>query len=196
MTVEEIVATARIDLTDLPDHLELPQKTLLSRRAGAHVLELLREGLGGVSQGTALRVGIGRIDYMDASFTDEAFARLQAELVAGVYGDRFLILEEPNESIAYEIGLVVDRRRPRLPMLAADAGGVITVLGRLEPNLREAWEMVGSERDLRTRDLADRLRIEVAAASMRLHKLHTARLLSREEEMTSAGRQHVYRLPA
>jgi predicted transcriptional regulator len=81
-------------------------------------------------------------------------------------------------------------------MLVRGELGALSVLGRTERNLLEAWDLVRTNGELRTRDLADRHQLEITAASMRLHKLYTARLLARETEMTSAGRQHVYRLPA
>lgn len=196
MAVEDRLATARIDLADLPDALGLLPRTLLGRHAGRQAFARSRDCLATVTGGGTLFVSVRGIDYMDASFADEALANLQADLVTGHVGDKYLVVSEPNESVAYEISLVVDQHRPRLPMLTRDHAGNLNVLGRTERNLLDAWSLVRDHGELRARDLADRYRIDITAASMRLHKLHVARLLARETEMTSAGRQHVYRLPA
>lgn len=196
MTVEDRVATARIDLADLPEALDQPRGMLLDRPAGSQAFSRCRECLEQLPNGGTLLVSLEGIEYITASFADEALANLQAGLVAWQYGDKFLVIGQPNESVAYEIALVVDQRRPRVPVLVQDKDGTLRVLGRTERNLLDAWELVRTHRELRARDLADRYQIEITAASMRLHKLYTARLLARETEMTSAGRQHVYRLPA
>src|SRR5216683_6807363 len=128
MTVEDRVATARIDLAALPEALGLPARMLLGRPAGWRAFTQCREGLEGLPNGGTVMVSLAGIDYITASFADEGLANLQSGLVDGQFGDKFLVVSEPNESVAYEISLVVNQRRPRLPILTRDEMGAVSVL--------------------------------------------------------------------
>jgi hypothetical protein len=68
------------------------------------------------------------------------------------------------------------------------------LFGPVEENLREAWQLVAERGTLTTRELADRLDLELNTASMRLIKLHGLGLLARREVPGVPGRQHIYTL--
>src|SRR5579859_5015048 len=142
MTVEDRVAMARIDLADLPGALGLPDRMLLGRPAGVQAFARCQAGLQELPEGGTLTLVLADIDYINASFADEALANLQAALVHGQFGDKYLVVSAPNESVAEEITLVVDQRRPRLPVLVRDAADTLRVMGHAEPNLLDAWDLV------------------------------------------------------
>ncbi|MCA9330432.1 DUF4325 domain-containing protein [Candidatus Saccharibacteria bacterium] len=167
---------------------------LLLRDYGRRAFALLEEKLLQVSVGQALVLDFRGVSVMDTSFADETVLELAMGLNEGRYGDRFLILDSPSPATVDNIEGTIARRRVKIAMLVRDADG-IRLVGHVEPNLAEVWKMTLHTTTLTARGLADQLGLQLNTASTRLHKLYNARLLARTEEITSAGRQHIYTLP-
>lgn len=196
MTIEEVSEPCMFDMGELLARLELPGKDLLMRQYGERALPILEAAMSSVPLGVALRLDLRSVDVIDASFADAALVNFQQRLVSRLYGNRYLILQEPNATVIENLEGALARRRGKSPLLACDPTARLQVVGHLERNLRDTWAMVVQAGVFRARDLADRCGIEINAASMRLHKLATLRLLARDEESTLTGRQHAYRPPA
>lgn len=174
--------------------LGVPGQDLLLRDYGQRALPVLEHELLRVPLGRALTLDFGGISVMDTSFGDETVVELASRLIQGRYGDRFLMVERPSPATRDNLEGTIARRKAKLALLIRE-DGLVLVLGHLEPNLAEAWEQVRTKQTLTARSLADQLRLEINTASTRLLKLHGARLLARREEISSAGRQHVYQVP-
>lgn len=190
----EVPSRHTFDMARLFARLAVPGRDLVMRSFGERALPLLEEALGVVAEGGTLALDLYDIMVMDASFADATIVSLQQGLIAGKYGDKFFLLVSPNETIVVNLEGALARRNLKQPLLISDSGHV-SLLGHIERNLREAWDLVVSGRVTRARELADELGIEIGAASMRLHKLYVARLLARREEVIVSGRQHVYQSP-
>jgi hypothetical protein len=169
-------------------------RDLVTRPIGERALPLLEDAIRAVPDGETLSLDLHDIVVMDASFADAAILSLQGQLIDGQYGDRFLILASPNDTVVFNLEGALARRKARAPLPVGDMGG-LRLAGHLERNLHEAWDLVAGGVVTRARELADHLGLEIGAASMRLHKLYVARLLTRREESAPTGRQLVYRLP-
>ena len=155
---------------------------------------MLEEQIIAVPEGRALWLDLNDIALMDTSFADAAIVTLQQRLIAGCYANRFFVLANANPTIIENLEGALARRRIKAPLLTVRPDP-IRLIGHLERNLHEAWTLVAQERVARARELADLLGIEIGAAGMRLLKLSAARVLARCEEVTPAGRQHVYAVP-
>ena len=115
-------------------------------------------------------------------------------LAQGKYGDRWMVLAEPSPATIDNLEGTIARRRAKVALLIRKEGQM-RLIGHVEPNLIEAWQLVYERSELTARELADQLGLEINTASMRLRKLYDARLLARREEITPGGRQHIYMLP-
>ena len=145
-------------------------------------------------KGEALCLDFAGVSVMDTSFGDEAVLELALGLVDDRFGDRFLILHEPSSATIENMEGTVARRKAKVAILV-HRDSRLGLIGEVEPNLRDAWQRVSSAGTLTARRLADELGLEINTASMRLHKLYRLRLLSREEDVSASGRQHIYRIP-
>jgi len=175
--------------------LGIPGPDLLLRDYGRRALPILEKELLDVPVGQALTLDFDRVSVVDTSFADETLLELALGLIEGRYGERFLILGQPSPATVDNLEGTIARRRAKVA-LPVRKDGKMELVGHVEPNLAEAWELAQQVEALSARGLADRLGLEINTASMRLHKLYHARLLARREEITPSGRQHIYQVPA
>jgi hypothetical protein len=192
-------------MVELLNYLGVKGNDLLLRPYGEKAFPVIERELESLDPGQTLVLDFSGINVMDLSFGDETVLELALGLQNGKYGDRFLVLDNPGSATIDNLEGTIARRKVKVALLVRENGSLQIIGGidsdlpqgrePIERNLLEAWKIV-RERDMVTaRELADQLNLEISAASMRLHKLHDLRLLARDEEVTSSGRQHVYRLP-
>lgn len=185
---------ARYLMSNLFSMLGISGPDLLLREYGQRARTVLEEQLQEVGVGDALIMDFSGVSVMDTSFADESILELALALVVGQYGDRFLVLERLSPATVDNLEGTIARRRAKVALLAYD-GSRMTILGHLERNLVEAWELTRRGGTLTARDLANEIGLEINTASTRLHKLYAGRLLARREEITALGRQHIYLVP-
>lgn len=184
----------RFELTQLFAFLGIPGPDLLLRSYGERALPMLEQALKEVPPGQALVLDFAGISVMDTSFADETVLELALGLAQGKYGDRWLVQAEPSPATIDNLEGTIARRRAKVALLILKEGQM-RLIGHVEPNLVEAWQLVHERSELTARELADQLGLEINTASTRLRKLYDARLLARREEITPGGRQHIYALP-
>ena len=175
--------------------LGIPGPDLLLRACGRRAFPMLEKALLDVPTGQSLALDLDGVSVIDTSFADETLLELALGLIHGHYGDRFLVLDRPSPATIENLEGTIARRRAKVALPIREDGRM-RLVGHVEPNLAEAWELAQQVGTLTARGLADRLGLEINTASMRLHKLYNARLLARREVITPSGRQHIYQLPA
>jgi predicted transcriptional regulator len=184
----------RFELTGLFALLGIPGPDLLLRSYGQRAFPTLEHALKEIPSGQTLVLDFVGVSVMDTSFADETVLELALGLSQGKYGDRWMVLEEPSPATIDNLEGTIARRKAKVALLIRKQGQV-QLIGHVEPNLIEAWQLVCERTELTARELADQLGLEINTASMRLRKLYDARLLARCEEITFEGRQHIYMLP-
>lgn len=185
----------RFELKQLFGFLDIPEPDLLLRDFGRRAFPLLEEKLWETPPGHALILSFEGVSVMDTSFADETVLELALGLTNNKYGERLLILEAPSSATLDNIEGTIARRKAKVALMTRDED-TMQLVGHIEPNLQETWELIREKGAFTARELADTLNLEINTASMRLRKLYDAHLLTRREEVTSSGRQHVYVLPA
>jgi hypothetical protein len=197
MSVETGAVPITFALTELFGVLDVPGPDLLLRAYGDQALPVLEAQLQAVPEGRALRLSFDGVRIMTPSFADATIVELLKGMRAGRYGDRHLILAEQNDDTLVSLEGTFERRLYRSLKLAVVLcrDGECGLFGPVEQNLQETWRLVEERGTLTARELADRLGLEINTASMRLLKLHGLGLLARREEVSAAGRQHIYTLP-
>jgi len=197
MVVEVGIQPITFALSELFAALDVPGPDLLLRAYGERALPVLEEKLLSVPVGRALVLSFAGVRIMSPSFADATIVALLRGLREGRYGERFLILADPDEETLVSLEGTFERRQHRRLKLAVvlRCRGQDRLFGPVEDNLREAWQMVAERGTLTTRELAETLGLELNTASMRLIKLHGLGLLARREVVGIPGRQHLYTLP-
>ncbi len=184
----------QFELTRLFALLGIPGPDLLLRSYGQRAFPTLEHALKEVPPGQALVFDFAGISVMDTSFADETVLELALGLSQDKYGDRWMVLAEPSPAAIDNLEGTIARRKAKVALLIRKEGQM-RLIGHVEPNLLEAWQLVYEKSELTARELADQLGLEINTASTRLRKLFDARLLARREEITPSGRQHIYMLP-
>ena len=184
----------RFELKQLFALLGIPGPDLLLRSYGQRAFPILEHALKEVSSDQTLILDFADVSVMDTSFADETVLELALGLSQDCYGDRWMVLKEPSPATIDNLEGTIARRKAKVALLIRKEDQM-QLLGHIEPNLMEAWQLVYRMSELTARKLADLLGLEINTASMRLRKLYNARLLARREETTPDGRQHIYMLP-
>ena len=185
----------RFEMRKLFGLLNIPEPDLLLRDYGQEAFPFLEQELREVPNGHALFLSFEGIRVMDTSFAEEAILELALGLTCDKYGDRTMILEQPSPATIDNLEGTIARRRVKVALLIRE-GSEMRLIGHVEQNLQETWQLISKRSKLTARELANDLGLEINTASMRLHKLYDAKLLARHEEVTSSGRQHIYMIPS
>lgn len=120
---------------------------------------------------------------------------LQDTVRAAEMEERYLIYRvDPDQHELLELlGVALRSRRMALPLV--DTAGAHRVLGRLTRSERDTLEFVLRRKEVTSVELGDQFALESSAASNRLRRLYSLRLVRREERVPSGqgGREFVYR---
>ncbi len=174
------------DLIVLNKIFQRDSTDLLTRSYGRKAFKILERQLKDVRVGDILVLDAGKISLIDTSFADEALLGLFDKLQHGKYGDRYIALASPSADTSDNIEGALTRRRLKFPFPTITSDNNIELVGALEPNLRETFEVLVRARKLTARDLADKLRISIYNASNRLRRLHEIRLAIRSRDSADA----------
>src|ERR671932_2725443 len=122
--------------------LDVPGPDLLLRAYGERALPVLEDKLLGVPEGRALVLSFAGVRVMTPSFADATIVALLRGLRDGRYGERYLILAEPNEETLVSLEGTFERRlhRPLKLAVVLKHGTEWRLFGPVEPNLREDWQ--------------------------------------------------------
>lgn len=187
-------AESNVDRYDLRARLKgigVRGSDLVTRATGEQLRRALEPE---VETGASLVVvDFSKVGVVDYSCADEVVAKMYVRLLAGEYGERFLLLDGLSEGQRENVEVALERKA--LAALGRLAGETeFRLLGTLNPYLRETLEMVRERGRLTARELSEARRLAMNTASTRLINLHDARLVTREAEPgTASRRQFAYR---
>lgn len=144
---------------------------------------------------TVFVVDIDDIKFMNYSFADEVFGKIQADILAGDIVRRFLTVKGENSEVFDEISASMVRRKINLIAIKDEEP---TLVGALqdEPkqNLIPTFNFVNSVGEVTANDVAKKFNIAKTTANNRLKRLCDRKLIVRDsEEMSGGGRQYVYK---
>ncbi len=182
---------ARYDLAKLlKDELGNNSKDLVTRPSGQAIRERIERDLEAEPEGTVVALDFGKIGVIDYSCADEVVAKLVSRLLAGEYGDKYLLLSGLNDNQRENIEVALERKD--LAVTAEMREGTRTVLGTLNNYLKDTLDLVAKKKKLTSKDLADVRKLEPNTSGTRLLNLHKKRLVRRAEEAKTDGRILVY----
>ncbi len=182
----------RYEMAQLGSGIVLLDRLFLTREKGELAYQVMREQLQALPEGQALVLLFPADQLMDASFADETIVRLGEELVAGMYGDRGLVLEGLTGNSQHNLNAVIRLRHLKLAFLHVRSGEAEHILGQLEPSLKETLALVAQHGHLTAPALAGILDIAVNGASNRLKRLYDLHLVRRASEVSSQGLEYIY----
>lgn len=164
---------------------------LVTRETGRAVRGVIARHLEGLRAGEVLTLDFAGVGIVDFSCADECLAKLLTRLIAGEFGDRYVLLTGLGESQRENVQVALERKR--LPALLVKPDGSWDCLGTLTPHLRETLRLVTARAGVSAREMARQLGLELTTSSTRLGALHRQRLVSRREKIIDeGGREFIY----
>lgn len=164
---------------------------LVTRETGQLVRTIIARELLALPAGSALTLDFTGVGIVDFSCADECFAKLVTRLIAGEYGEKYILLAGLGESQRENIHVALERKK--LPALLVHPDGSWDCMGTITPHLRRTLELLVLQRRLSAREMVGLLDLELTASSTRLGSLHRLRLVRRRERtIGEGGREFVY----
>jgi len=163
--------------TILTDELKNGSNNLVTRPTGQAVRERIERDLEQEPAGSVVGLDFSKVGVIDYSCSDEIVAKLPSRLLAGEYGDKYLVLLGMNDNQRENIEVALERKD--LAVLAEGAGGEHAVLGNLNQYLRDTLEFVNERKKATARELSEAKKIEANTSGTRLLNLYKKRLVRR-----------------
>jgi len=165
---------------------------LVTRETGRIILTRIEKELRNVNNGGIIAFDFSGIEVIDYSCADEVIAKFLARLQIGEYGDKYIFLQNLSPSQKENIQVALERKN--LAVLSIDSEKNWEIIGTLNNYLTDTLKVIMKEGKASTRELSDKLRLELNTASTRLLNLHKAKLVKKCEEKNSNGRrQFIYK---
>jgi hypothetical protein len=156
-------------------------------QAHAQLLTALRL----LPDGGQLRIDLEGLDVLSTSFADEVIGKAVDRLTQGEFGERSLVLVSPSLELADGVDAKLAQRQ--LAMLCLTEDGTWHLLGAHTPAMHETLALILEKRKTTTRELAEKLDLQMNACVNRVARLAKLHLI-RREEVGRSGPQPVYAL--
>ncbi|HUU51017.1 MAG TPA: hypothetical protein VMW81_08660 [Nitrospinota bacterium] len=164
---------------------------LVTRETGNRIRERIERELKLLKESVIILLNFSNIGIIDYSCGDEIVAKLVSRLISGEYGEKYILIKGLNPHQRENIEVALERKR--LSVLNLTEKGPLEIIGPLNNYLKETLFFVMRNGKMTSREVADRLGIELNTSSTRLINLYKKRLLIRQEELLNAGgRQFIY----
>ncbi len=174
----------------LKNELGNGSKDLVTRPSGQAIRERIERDLEAEPAGAVVALDFANIGVIDYSCADEIVAKLVSRLLAGEYGDKYLVLAGLSENQKENIEVALERKE--LAVVAEMRDGMQSVIGSLNRYLRETLEFIRTNKKASARDLATGLGLEANTSGTRLLNLYKKRLARRMDESGPDGKIWVY----
>jgi len=163
--------------TILKEELKNGSNNLVTRPTGQVVRERIERDLEQAPEGTVIGLDFSKVGVIDYSCSDEIVAKLLSRLLAGEYGEKYLMLTGMNDNQRENIEVALERKD--LAIIGETSEGTRAVLGNLNKYLRDTLEFVAGRKKATARELSETAKIEANTSGTRLLNLYKKRLVRR-----------------
>lgn len=174
----------------LKEELGNGSNDLVTRPSGQKIRERIEREIDKERDGSVIVLDFAKIGVIDYSCADEIVTKLVSRLLAGEYGDKYLLLSGLNENQKENIEVAIERKD--LAVVAEMRGGSRVVLGNLNNYLKDTLDFIIRKKKTTSRELSEAKKVEANTSGTRLLNLYKKRLVKRAEEMRSDGKVWVY----
>jgi hypothetical protein len=176
----------------LKEELGNGSRDLVTRPSGQAIRERIERDIEKEPDGSVVALDFSKIGVIDYSCADEIVTKLVSRLLAGEYGDKFLLLAGLNENQKENIEVAIERKDLAIVAELRNDGRV--VLGNLNNYLKDTLDFIVKKKKATAKDLSDAKKIEANTSGTRLLNLYKKRLVKRVEEIRSDGKVWSYEL--
>jgi len=165
---------------------------LVGRAAGKNLLDQLMGIIAASPAGSVIPLNFEKIRFIDFSSADEFLGKLVSRLLSGEFRDIYVCLEKMTPEVEETLDAALKLRGQNAVVLGAD--GAAKILGKINPVLKDTFDLINDLKELSARGLADKKGIAINASSNRLTKLQGLGLIARAGTSSGKGaEQYVYR---
>lgn len=161
----------------LKEELKNGSNNLVTRPTGQAVRERIERDMEQAPEGSVIRLDFSKVGVIDYSCADEIVTKLLSRLIAGEYGDKYLVLTGMNDNQRENIEVALERKD--LAIIAEAKEGAKAVLGNLNKYLRDTLEFIAARKKATAREFSDAMQIEANTSGTRLLNLYKKRLVRR-----------------
>ena len=163
--------------TILKEELKNGSNNLVTRPTGQAVRERIERDMEQAPEGSVIGLDFSKVGVIDYSCSDEIVAKLLSRLLAGEYGEKYLMLTGMNDNQRENIEVALERKD--LAIIAETGEGARAVLGNLNKYLRDTLAFVVERKKATARELSEAVKIEANTSGTRLLNLYKKRLVRR-----------------
>lgn len=165
---------------------------LIGRDAGAKVLEQCLGHLGRISQASISPISFKNIKFMDFSAADEFIRKLISRITGKEYKNIYFYLTDAIDMIKENIEAALKLNQQSA--LFWNLSKPPEVIGVLNSQLKDTWNLVNNKKTLTARELADTMNLPINTSSNRLAKLYTLGLIYQADKKgaSGGGQEYVY----
>jgi len=134
---------------------------------------------------------MSRVEVMDFSAADEVVAKLGGRMEQGEYGEGSILLTGCNDAVRESLEVALNQKD--LCLMHIDGKKKWSLVGDLNPYLRDTLDLCMEGGTLLARDLAKNCKLKLNTSSTRLINLFAKHLVLRKEDPeTKIGREFTY----
>lgn len=163
--------------TILKEELKNGSSNLVTRPTGQAVRERIERDMEKEPDGSVIDLDFSKVGVIDYSCSDEIVAKLLSRLLAGEYGEKYLVLTGVNDNQRENIEVALERKD--LAIIAETTEGAKVVVGSLNKYLRDTLEFIVERKKASARELTEAKKIEANTSGTRLLNLYKKRLVRR-----------------
>jgi len=161
-----------------------------TRPEGQRVKPQIDAALRATHEKDVLLLDCAGMEVVSHSFADEVIALPLSRLIAGEYGEKYLVVRIERDDICEDLGGALRKRNLALLRLRKNGRKHWEVLGALSTELRQTLELIAQEGPVSTGELAQRLGLKLQACSNRVVELGRLHLIRRERVEGERGLKH------
>lgn len=174
----------------LKKELKNGSSNLVTRPSGQTIRNRIESDIIREENGSVIALDFSKIGVIDYSCADEIVAKLISRLIAGEYGNKYIVLSGINENHSENIEVALERKD--LAVLVGTCNKKKILLGTLNNYLNETLNLVLKKGKLTAKELSKTMKLEANTSGTRLLNLHKKKLVKRKETIQDGGRVWVY----
>lgn len=165
---------------------------LIGRETAFQVLKECLSHLEKASLGTVVPVNFKNIKFLDFSAADEFIRKLISRITGKEFRNIYIYITSVSEILKENIEAALKLNQQVI--LLWNSGQTPEIIGQLNVQLKDTWDLVNHKKQLTARELADTMGLPINTSSNRLAKLYTLGLIhqSGKKGASGGGQEYIY----
>lgn len=165
---------------------------LIGRETGSKVLNECLNHIEKAHPETIIPINFKNIKFMDFSAADEFIRKLISRITSKEFSNISLCITNASDTLRENIEAAL--RLSQQVTIIHNAGQAKEIIGQLNLQLKDTWDLVNRKKQLTARELADTIGVPINTSSNRLAKLYTLGLIhqSGKKGASGGGQEYIY----